>query len=143
MFPYRKIIYIRKLSPESTQDYVILQKGSMCGSQRNTANYRFFTFVSLHTYFDLCIKQVLKPYPVLKGSNRCRLARKCTVINRYSCEYNCYSKPLYVHLVACIQFSIKSKTQKCLENKSVFALMSDYSCDTLYFDIKANVFVKK
>ena len=30
----------------------------------------------------------------------------------------------------------------CLENKSVFALMSDYSCDTLYFDIKANVFVK-
>ena len=30
----------------------------------------------------------------------------------------------------------------CLENNSVFALMSDYSCDTLYFDIKANVFVK-
>ena len=113
MFPYRKIIYIRKLSPESTQDYVILQKGSMCGSQRNTANYRFFTFVSLHTYFDLCIKQVLKPYPVLKGINRCRLARKCTVVNRYSCEYNCYSKPLYVHLVACIQLSVKSKTQRC------------------------------
>ena len=142
MFPYRKIIYIRKLSPESTQDYVILQKGSMCGSQRNTANYRFFTFVSLHTYFDLCIKQVLKPYPVLKGINRCRLARKCTVINRYSCEYNCYSKPLYVHLVACIQLSVKSKTQKVPWKLSVFALMSDYSYYTLYFDIKANKIAK-
>ena len=144
MFPYRKIINVRRLSPESTQDYVILQKGSMCGSQRNTANYRFFTFVSLHTYFDLCIRQVLKPYPVLKGINRCRLARKCTVINRYSCEYNCYSKPLYVHLVACIQFSIKSKTQRCaLKTISVFALMSDYSYYTLYFDIKANKITKK
>ena len=64
-------------------------------------------------------------------------------MNRHSIECNYYpTRPLYVHLVACIQFLGKSKTQVCLENKSVFALMSDYSCDTLYFDIKANVFVK-
>ena len=30
----------------------------------------------------------------------------------------------------------------CLENKSVFALMSDYSYYTLYFDIKANKIAK-
>ena len=56
----------------------------------------------------------------------------------FECNYS-PTRPLYVHLVACIQFLGKSKTQVCLENKSVFALMSDYSCDTLYFDIKANI----
>ena len=56
--------------------------------------------------------------------------------------YNGHRGKVSDNLFKLSMYGLRAGHKKCLENNSVFALMSDYSYYTLYFDIKANVFVK-
>ena len=56
--------------------------------------------------------------------------------------YNGHRGRVFDNLFQLSMYGLRARHKKCLENSSVFALMSDYSYYTLYFDIKANKIAK-